>query len=524
MLCLLKLKEVKMSQERLSMRKIHEILRLKWECGLSNRAIGRSCSLSHGTVGEYLRRAKAAGLSWPLPEGLDEDALHQLLFPKPSRSPSKAIPLPDWSQVHTELRRKGVTLRLLWVEYRESYPNGYGYSQFCSLYRRWAKHLKPSMRLTHKAGEKLYVDYAGQTVAVVDPQTGEIRQVQIFVAVLGASNYSYAEAQERQDLPNWIGAHVRTFAFLGGVPEIVIPDNLKAGVKHPCRYEPDLNPTYQDLAQHYGIAIIPARVRKPKDKAKVEVGVQVVERWVLARLRNFTFFSLADLNQAIRTLLKEINERPMKHLGQSRRELFEALDQPALKPLPAHPYEFAVWKKARVNIDYHVEFDKHYYSVPYTLVRQEVEIRATERTIEVYFKRNRVASHPRVDTPGRHSTLSEHMPISHKEYSEWSPERFIRWAQKIGPHTADLVKAVLAARKHPEQAYRSCLGVLRLGTRYGNDRLEAACKRALPAGIRSYKGVKNILDAKLDRLEPEAEPHPVTRTLHANIRGESYYQ
>lgn len=513
-----------MSQERLSMRKIREILRLKWECGLSNRAIGRSCSLSHDTVGEYLRRAEAAGFSWPLPEGLDEEALHELLFPKPSRSSSQSIPLPDWSQVHTELRRKSVTLRLLWVEYRESHPDGYGYSQFCHLYRHWAKHLNPAMRLTHKAGEKLYVDYAGQTVAVVDPQTGEIRQAQIFVAVLGASNYSYAEAHAHQDLPHWIGAHVRSFAFLGGVPEIVVPDNLKAGVKHPCRYEPDLNPTYQDLAQHYGIAIIPTRVRKPKDKAKVEVGVQVVERWILARLRNRTFFSLPDLNQAIHTLLEDINARPMKHLDRSRRELFEALDQPALKPLPAQPYEYALWKQARVNIDYHVEFNKHYYSVPFALARQEVEVRATQRIIEVYFKGNRVASHPRVDTPGRHSTLSEHMPTSHKEYSEWSPERFTRWAQEIGPHTVDLVQALLAARTHPQQAYRSCLGILRLATRYGNERLEAACKRALPSGIRSYKGVKNILDAKLDRLEPEAEPHPATLSSHANIRGESYYR
>jgi len=512
-----------MPQERLTMRKIHEVLRLKWECGLSNRAIGRSCSLHHSTVGEYLRRTEEAGLSWPLPEDLDEDALYERLFPKPARSSPKNIPEPDWSEVHTELRRKGVTLRLLWVEYREAHPDGYGYSQFCNLYRRWAKKLKPSMRLTHKAGEKLFVDYAGQTVPVVDRETGEIRQVQIFVAVLGASNYTYVEAHERQTLPNWIGAHVRTFAFLEGVPEIVVPDNLKAGVKHPCRYEPDLNPTYQDMAQHYGIAIIPTRVRKPKDKSKVEVGVLVVERWILARLRNRTFFSLAELNEAIRGLLKEINERLMKHLGQSRRQLFEALDQPALKPLPEQPYEFAVWKKARVNIDYHVEYDKHYYSVPYSLIRQEVEVRATERVIEVYFKRNRVASHLRLAAPGRHSTLPEHMPVSHKEYSEWSPERFVRWAEKIGPHTVDLVKAVMAARNHPEQGYRSCLGILRLATRYGDDRLEAACKRALPAGIRCYKGIKNILDAKLDRLEPEEEPKPAIGTTHDNIRGESYY-
>jgi transposase len=379
------------------------------------------------------------------------------------------------------------------------------------------------MRLSHKGGEKVFVDYAGQTIPVVDPDTGEIRQAQIFVGVLGASNYTYAEAHWSQDLPNWIGAHVRMFAFFGGVPEIVVPDNLKAGVKHPCRYEPDLNPTYQDLAQHYGTAVIPARVRKPKDKAKAEVGVQVVERWILARLRNHTFFSLADLNEAIRELLDELDAKLMKHLGRSRRELFEILDQPALKPLPETPYEFAIWKKARVNIDYHIEFEKHYYSVPHTLVREEVYVRATVRTIEIFFKNRRVASHRRTNSRGRHTTISEHMPPSHQKYQEWSPDRFTCWAETIGPHTAQLVQALLASRKHPQQAYRSCMGILRLAKRYSEERLEAACRRALPAGIHSYKGVKNILDAKLDQVEPE-EPASVVPTDHENIRGKTYYR
>jgi len=512
-----------MTQERLTMRKIREVLRLKWECGLKNRAIARSCSISHSTVSEYLQRAKAAGLSWPLPADLDEDALFRLLFPTASHPSSKIIPCPDWSLIHTELRRKSVTLRLLWVEYREAHADGYEYSQFCELYRRWAKRLKPSMRLSHKGGEKLFVDYAGQTVPVVDPHTGEVRQAQIFVAVLGASSYTYAEAHWSQDLVNWTGAHVRAFAFIGGVPEIVVPDNLKAGVKHPCRYEPDLNPTYQDLAQHYGTAVIPARPRKAKDKAKVEVGVQVVERWILARLRNRTFFSLADLNQAIRELLDELNTRLMKHLGRSRRELFEALDRPALKPLPEQPYEFAIWKEARVNIDYHVEFEHHYYSVPHTLIHEEVYVRATEGTIEIFFKNQRIASHRRSNALGRHTTLSEHMPPAHQKYQEWSPDRFTRWAQTIGPHTTQLVQALLTSRKHPQQAYRSCLGLLRLASRYGEERLEAACCRALPAGIHSYKGVKNILDAKLDQVEPE-EPAPVVPPSHENIRGQTYYR
>jgi transposase len=505
------------------MRKIAEVLRLKWECGLSNRAIARSCSISHSTVAEYLRRAQAAGLGWPLPLDLGEDTLFGLLFPQASPCSSRVIPCPDWSSVHTELRKKGVTLRLLWVEYREAHADGYGYSQFCALYREWAKRLKPSMRLTHKGGEKAFVDYAGQTVPIIDPHTGEVHQAQIFIGVLGASNYTYAEAHDSQELPNWIGAHVRLFSFLGGVPEIVVPDNLKAGVKHPCRYEPDLNPTYQDLAEHYGTAVIPTRVRKPKDKAKVEVGVQVVERWILARLRHHTFFSLADLNQAIRELLLELNTRPMQHLGRSRTELFEALDQPALKPLPERAYEFAIWRKARVNIDYHVEFDKHYYSVSHTLIHEEVYVRATQSTVEVFFNNRRVASHRRASAPGRHTTIPEHMPPAHQKYLEWSPQRLVRWAQTIGPHTAQIVQALLDSRKHPQQAYRSCLGLLRLGSRYGEDRLEAACRRALPAGIHSYKGVKNILDAKLDQVEPE-EPATVVPQAHENIRGQTYYR
>jgi transposase len=416
--------EAEMAQERLTMRKIAEVLRLKWECHLSNRAIARSCSISHSTVAEYLQRAQEAGLNWPLPVDMGEDTLYELLFPKAPRSPSsRVIPCPDWSWIHTELRKKSVTLRLLWFEYREAHPDGYGYSQFCALYREWSKHLNPSMHLSHKGGEKVFVDYAGQTVPIVDPDSGEVHEAQVFIGVLGASNYTYAEAQESQELVNWIGAHVRMFAFLGGVPEIVVPDNLKAGVKHPSRYEPDLNPTYQDLAEHYGIAVIPARVRKPKDKAKVEVGVQVVERWILARLRNRTFFSLADLNRAIRELLDELNARQMEHLERSRCELFEELDKPALSPLPDQPYEFAEWKKATVNIDYHVEFEKHYYSVPYTLLHKEVWIRATQSTIEIFRNRKRIASHRRAKSPGRHTTVSEHMPPAHQKYLEWTPER-----------------------------------------------------------------------------------------------------
>ena len=509
-----------MPQARLSMRKIEEVLRLKYEAGLTHRQIADSCAISASTVSEYVTHAKAAGLSWPLPAELRDGQLEALLFPEATRQ-GKIEP-PAWSEVHKELRRKGVTLSLLWMEYRQAQPQGYGYSQFCHHYRQWAQQLKPMMRQKHRASEKLFIDYAGQKVPVVNRETGEVWEAEIFVAVLGASNYTYAEAHRSQSLPNWIGAHVRALNFLGGVPEVLVPDNLKAGVKSPHLYEPDINPTYQEFARHYGLAVVPARVRKPKDKAKVEVGVQVVERWILARLRDRPFFSLAELNQAIAALLSELNQRQMKHLGQSRQELFVQLEQPVLRPLPQQPYEFAHWHKARVHIDYHVAYDKHFYSVPHTLKGKEVDIRATDKTVEIYYGRRRQASHPRSHAPGRFSTQREHMPPAHQVMTDWSPERFERWAQQIGPQTADLIAAILASRRHPQQAYRTCLGILGLGKRYTHARLEAACGRALSAGIGSYKGIHNILKHKLDQLEPDP---PTDRPLpaHANIRGQSYY-
>lgn len=510
-----------MPQASLSMQKIEEILRLKFEVGLPHRAIAKSCGVSTSTVSEYIMHAKAAGLSWPLPEEMTAEELKTRLFPDKGSS-RRQVPQPDWNYVHKEMKRKGVTLSLLWVEYRQEHPDGYGYSQYCHKYSIWKKKLNPTMRQKYKAGEKLFVDYAGQTVAVRDLETGEIREAEIFVATLGASNYSYAEAHWNQSLANWISAHVRALAYFGGVPEMVVPDNLKAGVTRPNRYEPDLNPTYQDFARHYGIAVVPARVRKPRDKAKVETGVQVVERWILARLRDRTFFSLAELNQAIAALLVDLNRREMKHLGQSRLELFEEVDQPALSPLPTQPYEFALWKKARVHIDYHVSFDKHFYSVPYALIGKEVMVRATEKTIEIFHQRRRVASHPRSSAKGRFSTHSVHMPPEHQFHSQWSPERFLRWAREIGEQTTELVSLALHTRRHPEQAYRTCLGILGLAKRYSPQRLEAACQRANAAGIRSYKGVNNILQNKLDQIPLKPKPDP-SLPSHENIRGKNYY-
>lgn len=512
-----------MPQERLSMRKIREVLRLKRECKLPHRAIARSCSISHSTVGEYVRRAQAAGLSWPLPEELDDDTLFRRLYPDAVRSPRSSRPLPDWASVHNELRKKSVTLRLLWVEYREVHPDGYGYSQFCELYSGWSAQLNPSMRFSHKAGEKCFVDYAGETIDVINPDTGEIREAQLFVAALGASSYTYAEAQWSQELPNWVEGHVHACGYYGGTSEIWVPDNLKSGVTKPCRYEPDINPTYQDLAEHYGVAVVPARSGKPRDKAKVESAVQVAERWILARLRKMRFFGLGALNQAIRGLLDELNDRTMKHLGKSRRELFETLDRPALLALPERPYELATFRKAKVGVDYHIQFDANFYSVPYPLLRQPTLVRATQRTVEVYHKHQRVASHRRAFTTGKYYTLDEHRPPAHKKYLEWTPERFLRWAHQIGPATAQLIQTRLESKQHPEQSYRACLGILGLAKRYTEPRLEAACQRALRCGISHYKGIKNILDNHYEQLNLEL-PNPNPPAAHPHVRGKTYYR
>lgn len=512
-----------MSAKRLSMRKVKEVLRLRWGCGLSNRKIAKSCSIGRATVAVYLRRAKDAGLSWPLPKGLDETGIEKLLFPPPTCVHSGSRPVPDWSKVHRELKGTGVTLFLLWQEYKAAHPEGYQYSWFCKQYQAWTGKLDLVMRQHHQAGEKVFLDYAGQTVPVVDSTTGEIRKAQIFVAVLGASNYTYAEATWTQSLPDWISSHTRAFQFFGGVPEVVIPDNLRTGVTKACRYEPELNPSYQEMATHYGCAVIPTRVRKPRDKAKVEVGVQVVERWILARLRNVTFFSLEELNTAIQKLVKKLNARPFQKLPGCRHSLFESLDKPALKPLPAQPYMYAEWKKARVNIDYHIEVDGHYYSVPYQLVQHQVDVRITRQIVEIFYKGRRVSSHRCSHHKGSHTTVKEHMPRAHQRYAEWTPERLVRWAAKNGPCTARLIENILASRPHPQQGFRSCLGIMGLGKEYGQERLEAACARALAIGGLSFKSTRSILKAGLDQrpLLEQNQEAPLIR--HANIRGPQYY-
>lgn len=512
-----------MPRERLSMRKIKEVLRLRFEQGLSHRAIGQSCGIGLTTAREYIMRAKAAGLSWPLAVDMDDGALEGLLFSSPGRA-SVAQPMPNWAVVHRELRRAGVTLQLLWQEYRAVYPEGYGYSRYCELHRAWAKTLDVTMRFEHKAGEKLFVDYAGPAMEVTNPQTGELVKAHIFVATLGASNYTYVEAAWTEGLRDWIGAHVRAFEHFGGVSTVVVPDNTKSAVTSPHRYEPELNKTYADLAQHYGCAVIPARPCKPRDKAKVEAAVLGVERWLMAPLRNRTFFSLNELNQALREQLEAYNNKPFQKLEGSRKSLFVELDKPALKPLPQTRYEFAEWKLATVNIDYHVEVDKHRYSVPYQLVHKKVDVRSTQTTVEIFFKGKRVASHKRNPHKGRFSTITEHMPKKHREYAEWTPERLIRWASKTGEHTAALIEKILESRPHPQQGFGACMGIMRLSKPYGQERLEAACKRALAIKSFGYKSVESILKHGLDQKPLPKEQPELPAIEHKNVRGPEYYQ
>ena len=514
-----------MPRERLPMRKIRDVLRLH-AGGLSRRQIAVSLNIGRTSARDYISRASRVGLGWPLPDDLTEGDLEALLFPSPVAVSPLLRPPPDWPVLHRELRRPGVTLSLLWEEYRAVHPMGFGYSRFCELYRAWRGKLAPTMRQNHVAGEKMFVDYAGATLEVIDGLTGEVQSAQIFVATLGASSYTYAEATWSQTLPDWIGSHIRAFGYFGGVPRQVVPDNLKSAVVKACLYDPEVNRTYADMAVHYDTAIVPARPYRPRDKAKVEVSVQVVERWILARLRNRRFFSLAEANQAIRELLEELNGRVTKHLGASRRQLFEALDGPALKPLPAQAYEYAEWKRRRAGLDYHVEVAKHYYSVPHALAKQKLWARITDRTVEVFHSDKRVAAHMRGASNRRHTTVDEHMPSAHRRYANWTLERIHREAGANGPNTEILIDLILANRPHPEQGFRSCIGILRLARSHGEERLEAACERALEIGALSYSSLVSILKNNLDRQKPAKSSERATdgsAIEHTNIRGPQYF-
>lgn len=513
-----------MATERLLMRHIREILRLKWTMRRTHREVARSLGISLGAVASVVTRASAKGLTWDAVTALSDEALEATLYgPKlPARAER---PAPDPVAIHTELRGIGVTLELLHLEYLEVHQDGYRYSAFCAHYRRWLERRRVTMRQVHKAGEKAFVDYSGKRPHLIDPTTGEMIRVELFVAVLGASNYTYAEATATQQTADFLLGHVHAVEYFGGVPQVVVPDQLRTGIGDPCRYEPRLQRSYAEWAEHYRTVVIPARPAKPRDKAKAEAGVLVAQRWILARLRHETFFTLAALNARIWELLEALNARPMKtYGGQSRRQLFDRFDRPALQALPTDRYRYGAWSEARANVDYHVEVEEHYYSVPHPLIHHRLDVRLSATTVEIFERGVRVAVHVRDDTPHRHTTVAEHMPKAHRAHLEWSPSRLLHWAGTIGVQTAALVEAIMADRPHPEQGYRSCLGLLRLGKAYGTDRLEAACRRAMGAGATSYRHVKSILTHDLDRqpLLPD-EGAPAAPLLHANIRGPRYY-
>lgn len=507
------------------MRQINEVLRLHFESKLSIRAISRSCGLARSTIDNYLRLFEAANISWPLPDSMGESELLEKLRPlQPKQLPNTlSRPLPEWEQIHRQLRCKNVTLKLLWKEYRLDYPDGYGLSQFYAHYNQWASKIEPSLRQVHAPGEKMFVDWAGATVPVRDAKTGEVSQAAIFVAVLGFSQKVFVRAYENQQIQCWTDAHVKSFEFYGGVPELVIPDNTKTAVVRPCRYEPGLNDSYAEMAGHYGCAILPTRPYKPRDKAKAETAVQIVQREILAALRHRTFFDLGELNQAIGQKLDELNKRPFAKLSGSRQELFTQQEQGLLKPLPVRPYEFAQWKRAKVNIDYHAVVDKHLYSVPYKLIHQEVRARLSRSMVELYHNGIRVAVHRRSFNPGKFTTVNEHLPKSHQKHLEWNPGRLINWARRTGPLLARVVQTILNNRPHPEQGYRACLGLMRLSRSVGSERMEGACKRALSYGTCTYKSIASILENKLDQSTQQKE-RPLKAPEHSNLRGADYYK
>lgn len=508
------------------MRRTKDVLRLRFELGLGLRQIARSCSLGIATVHDYLTRATAAGVGWPLPDGWNDERLESALFSAPQiRGADPDKPLPDFAAMHEQKQRhRHVTLQLLWDEYRQANPAGYSYSRFCELYQRWRGKLDVVLRQEHKAGEKMFVDWAGTTIPIHDRQGGPLQAGHLFVAVLGASSYTYAEATADEQLVNWIGAHVRALEFFQGVPALIVPDNTKTGVTKACRYDPDLNPTYQEMALHYGAGVVPARPYKPRDKAKVESGVQVVERWIVAALRHHRFFVLADVNIEIRRLLERLTQRPFRTREGSRASLFAALDRPALRPLPMERFDMSQWSRAKVNIDYHIAFDTNFYSVPYHLVHEVVEVRSTPTTVEILHKGQRVASHLRSHGHGQTITHAEHRPRSHQAHLEWPPSRLVNWALTIGPATARLFERSLEDRPHPEMGYRACLGLMRLARQYSPQRMEAAAQRALLTGACRYQSVKSILKNSLDSVPVASNTIDPPAAPHAYVRGSEYFQ
>ncbi len=519
-----------MAARRLVMKNIRELFRLRLEAGLSQRRVARVLGCGRSTLYEYEKKALTAGIKeFHQIKDLSDEQLLNLLGLKSDLSLQQVKskrPLPDWNEIHQELSKKHVTLSLLWTEYKGEHSCGYQYTQFCELYRRWSEKLSVSMRQSHKAGEKVFVDYGGTPLEVVDSRTGEILRAELFVGVLGRSSYMYVEATWTQGLSDWLMSHRRMFEFFGGVPQIVVPDNLRSGVTKPDRYEAVVNRSYEELCDYYGSCVIPSRVGRPRDKAKVESGVLLASRWILASLRDRRFFSLYEANEAIRVCLERINNRRMRHFGKSRRELFEQIDRPVLGRLPVRPYELAFWKRATVNIDHHIVFEDHFYSVPYHLVKRGVEIRATERLLEIFFRNIRVASHRRSFSRGGYSTETSHRPPSHQKHLEWSPERIINWGRQKGKNTGLFIKLLIESKKHPEQGYRSALGVIRLARKYGEDRLNLACGNAIAIGAIKYQTVKNILKNRMEKanVKKTEKQQQSFFTSNTNVRGKDCYR
>lgn len=504
------------------MRQIRQALRLHLEAGLSHSRTGRALGIPKATVGKYARLARAAGVDWTIAQDLSDEELEARLYQPAVPRASRHLE-PDYALIHQELKRPGVTLQLLWEEYAQANPLAYKYTSFCIKYRQWAQGLKRSMRQVHIAGDKLFADYAGQTVPIVDAATGEIRAAQIFVAALGASNYTYACATATQTAADWVGSLIGALEFIGGVPKLIVPDQPRALIAQPDRYEPGVGRLVEEFCDHYSVAVLPARPAHPRDKPKVETAVLVVERWILARLRNRRFFSLAELNGAIAELLAELNRRPFKKLPGCRREAFERLDQPALKPLPPTRMPIVRFKTARVNIDYHVELDGHYYSVPHRLARSQVELRISSTTVQAFAGTQCVAVHAYSAIKGAFTTHSEHMPASHRAHREWTPAKLIAWGERVGVACAALVRWQMEHRPHPEQGYRACLGLQRLARKYGHQRLEAACTRAMSIRSPTFRSVDSILKSGMDRQPLPSKPAQTALPLHENVRGPDYY-
>lgn len=512
-----------MATERLAMHRVKEILRQKFELKRSHREVARAVGVSPGAVAATVSRATLLGLDWRTIDALEEDELERRLYGPRGGSRDEGRPLPDPAALHVELRRTGVTLQLLHLEYLERHPDGYRYTKFCEVYREWLARRSPSMRQVHVGGDKMFVDYSGKKPHYIDSSTGEVIEVELFVAVLGASNYTFAEATHTQSVPDFCASNARALSMFGGAPNAIVPDQLKSAVVKADRYEPGVQRTFAEFGRHYGTTILPARPMSPRDKAKVEAGVLVAQRWILARLRNETFHSLGDLNARIRELTVDLNRRVMRQYKASREELFERLDRPALRALPEAMFEHAAWKLVRLNLDYHACFDEHFYSAPFTLAHEKLWVRATTTTVELLHSTGRVAAHARSYVKGAYTTDPQHMPAAHQKHAEWKPSRIIAWARTVGPMTEKLAETILAERRHPEWGYRSCLGLFRLAKRYGDARVEAACVRALAHGARSYRHVASILQHGLDRVAATDAQRGETPIVHENVRGPDYY-